>query len=75
MATYPICADLGATDDRGSHGGHLRSNDVTIRFSPISRDRMENRDTKMVPNDLACRAASEDVHNDLLGSGHDLTLT
>ena len=37
----PICADLGASDDRGLRGGHLRSNDVTIRFSPISRDRIE----------------------------------
>ena len=41
MATHPICADLVATDDRGSRGGHLRSNDITVRFLPISRDRKE----------------------------------
>ena len=41
MATHPICADLSATYDRESRGVHLRSNDVTIHFSPISRDRMK----------------------------------
>ena len=42
MATHPICDDrLGATDDRESRGGYLRLNRVLIRFSPISRDRME----------------------------------
>ena len=40
-SNHPICADPGATDDQGSPEGHLRSNDVTIRFSPISRDSME----------------------------------
>ena len=33
-----------------------------------------DRDKQMVPNDLARRAASDDVHTDLL-LGHDLTLT
>ena len=36
---------LGAADGRGSRDGevtgHLISNDATIRFSPISRDRVE----------------------------------
>ena len=37
----PICADPVATVDRGSRGGHLRSNELTIHISPISRDRMD----------------------------------
>ena len=41
MTTHPICDDRGATDDRGSREGHLRSHEVTIRFSPITRNRME----------------------------------
>ena len=39
MATHPICDDLGATDDWRSRGDHLRSNEVNIRFSPITRER------------------------------------
>ena len=30
--TRPICDDPGESDDWGSRGGHLRSNEVTIRF-------------------------------------------
>ena len=40
MATHPIC-DLAATDDQGSQKGHLKSNEVTIHFSPISHDRIK----------------------------------
>ena len=73
----------------------MRSNEVTIRFSPISRDMMEIQTRKwcqchangvmqMVPCKWchangamqlvpACRAASEDVHIDLLASWSDLS--
>ena len=40
MTTRPNCADLGATD-QGSQESHMRSHEVTIHFSPITRDRME----------------------------------
>ena len=46
MATHPICDDPGATDDWGSRGGHLRSNELKIRFSLITRDRMEIETSK-----------------------------
>ena len=36
-----LCDDPGTTDDRGSREGYLRSREVTIRFSPITRDGME----------------------------------
>ena len=36
----PTCDDPGATNDWGSQGGHLRSNEVEIRFLPITRDRI-----------------------------------
>ena len=67
MATHPICDDPSATDDRGSRGVYLRSNEVAIRLSPKKPDRME-RDARMGPNDLARQAASEDVHIELIGS-------
>ena len=41
MATHHICDGPGATDDWGSWGGHLRSNEVKIRFSPVTPDRMK----------------------------------
>ena len=47
MANHSICADPGATDDRWSWGGHLRTNEIKIMrsqsvfFSRISRDRVE----------------------------------
>ena len=76
MATHPIYDDQGATDDRGSRGGHLRSNEVTSRFSSISRDRMDIQTRKWCKKNLARRAALEDiVHVDLLGSSSDLGLT
>ena len=74
MATHPICADLGATDDRG----HGRSPEVKWRHNPIfaNMSRQDGyRDAKMVPNNLARRAASDDVHIDLLGPWSDLGLT
>ena len=52
MAIQPICDDPGATDYRGSRGGHLRSNEVTIRFVNKSRQDGDG-DAQMVPNDLA----------------------
>ena len=69
MATRPACADPDATNDRGSRGGRLRSNEVTISFSPISRDMMEIEMRKWRQTTvLARRAASEDAHIDLIGS-------
>ena len=69
MATHPICADLGATDDRGSRGGHLRPNGVTIRFFFANKSRQDgDRDAQMGPKNLTRRTASEDVHIDVLGS-------
>ena len=41
MTANPICDDPCATDDRDSREGHLRSHEVTISFSPITRDRMD----------------------------------
>ena len=41
MTTHPICDDAGATDDRGLREGHLRSHEVAIRFSQITRHMME----------------------------------
>ena len=43
MNTHLICDDLGlgATDDRGSRKGHLRSNEVTICSSSISHGKMK----------------------------------
>ena len=73
MATHPICADLGATDDRGSRGGHLRSNDVTIRFSPISRDRMEIETRKWCQTTWLVEPLQRMCILTYLG--HDLTLT
>ena len=76
MVPHHICADLGATDDRGSQGDHLRLNDVTIRFFFSNKSRQDgDRDAQMVPSYLARRAASEVVHIDLLGSWSDLDLT
>ena len=48
MATHPTSAreDPGAIDDRGPRGGHLRSNEVTIRFWPISRARIRKQTRK-----------------------------
>ena len=46
MDTHPIRDDPGATDDWGSRGGHLRSNDIKIRVSPITRDMMEKETRK-----------------------------
>ena len=43
---HPICDGQGVTDDRGSRGGHLRQNEITIPFSQISRDRMEIETSK-----------------------------
>ena len=62
----------GANDDRGSREGHLRSREDTIRFSPITRDRMEIEMRKWCQTR---QAASEDMHIDLLGSWPDLGLT
>ena len=72
MATHPICDDPGPTDDRGSREGHLRSNEVTIRFSPRSRDMMEIETRKWFPNNLGRQTASEDMHIDLLDPWADL---
>ena len=69
----PICADRGATDDRGSRGGHLRSNDVTIRFSPISRDRMEIETRKWCQTTWLVEPLQRMCILTYLG--HDLTLT
>ena len=41
MTTHPICDDPGATDERGPGEGHMRSREVTIRFSLIAPDRMK----------------------------------
>ena len=67
MATYPICDDPGAIDDRGSREGHLRSYKVTICFCQEFATGWD-RDAQMVPNDLARQAASKDMHSDLLRS-------
>ena len=37
--THPICDYPGAADDRGSRECHLRPHEVTISFSPITRDK------------------------------------
>ena len=71
MATYPICADPGATDDWGQ-------GEVTRGQNPVfaNNSRQEgDREAQMVPNDLARQAASEDMHIDLLRSRPDLDLT
>ena len=73
MANHPICADPGATDDRGSRGGHLRSNEVTIRFSPISRDGMEIEMRKWCQTTLLVEPLQRMCILTFLG--HDLTLT
>ena len=73
MATHPICADLGATDDRGSQGGHLWSNDVTIRFSSISRDRTEIETRKLCQTTWLVEPLQSMCILTYLG--HDLTLT
>ena len=52
---------IGAHGGGGGHLGSNRSNEITIRFSPISHNRMEIK-TRMVPNGLARRAASDDMH-------------
>ena len=67
MATHPICEDLGATDDRGSRGGHLRSKKRHNPFFANESRQEVDRDAQMAL-DLSRRAASEDVHIDLLGS-------
>ena len=41
MVTHTICDDPGATDDWESREGHLKSSEATIRFSPITRAKME----------------------------------
>ena len=65
MATHPTCDDPGATDDRGSRGGHLSSNEV--RFFADRLRQNGDRNTQIVPNDLARQAALKDVHTYLLG--------
>ena len=71
MANHPICTDPDATDDRGSRGGYPRSNEFKRGHNPfvanLSRQDGDG-DAQMVPNDLACEAASDDVDIDLLGS-------
>ena len=69
----PICADHAATDDRGSRGGHLRSNDAIIRFSLISRDRMEIETHKWCQTSWLVQPLS--MMCILTYLGHDLTLT
>ena len=68
-ATKPICDDPGATDDRESLEGHLKSREVTIHFSPITRDRIEiETRNRVVPNDSARQFSSKDIHIHLVGS-------
>ena len=66
MGILSICDDPGATDDRGSRVGHLRSNEIKCclnLFSSISRDTMDTyRDAQMVSNDFARQAASSDAY-------------
>ena len=72
IASHPICADLGATGDGGSPEVKWRHNPFFTNKSRQDGD----RDAQMLPNDLARRAASEDVqlHIDPLGSWSDLGL-
>ena len=56
MTTHPIYDDFGATDDRGSWKGHLRSHEVTISRQD------GDRDAQMVPKDFARQAVSESMH-------------
>ena len=60
----------GATDDRGSRRGHLRPNEFKWSHNPFFANKPRpdgDRDTQMVSNDLVRRAASDDMHIDLLG--------
>ena len=72
MTTHPICDDPGATDDRGSRGGHLMSNEVTNGFSPITRDMMEIEARKWCQTALPVKSLQ--MHIDLLESWPDLDL-
>ena len=66
MTTRPNCADLGATD-QGSQESHMRSHEVTIQFSPITRDRMKIESREWCRK-TARQAASQDMHIGLLGA-------
>ena len=71
--TTQLFDDSGATDDWGSRGGHLRSNEVKILFSPITRDRMEIKVRKWYQATWPVKPIREICI--LTYFGHDLTLT
>ena len=73
MTNQPICDDPGATDDRGSREGQLGSHEVKIRFSPITRDRMEIEISKWWQTTWQVKPLRKTCI--LTYFGHDLTLT
>ena len=70
MTTHPTCDESGANADRGSREGRLSED--TIRFSSITRDRMEIETRKWCQTR---QAALEDMHIDPLWSWPDVDLT
>ena len=72
MATHPICDDPRAVDDRGSREDHLRSHEATIRFSPITRDRVEKETRKWCKTTWLVKPPREICILTYLG--HDLDL-
>ena len=73
MTTHLICNDPGATDDRRSWEGQLRSHDVAIRFSPIIRDRTGKETRKWCQTTWLVKLLRKICILTYLG--HDLTLT
>ena len=73
MATHPFCDDPRATDDWGPRGGHLRWNEVKIRLSQLTCDRMEIEARKWCKTTWLVKPLRKICI--LTSFRHDLTLT
>ena len=73
MGTHSFRGYPGATDEWGSRGGHPRSNEVAIRFSPITRNRMEIEARKWCQRTWLVKPLRKICI--LTYFGHDLALT
>ena len=68
-----FCDDPGATDEWRSQGGQLRSNKVKIRFSPITREKLEIETGKWCQTTRLVKTLRKICI--LTYFGHNLTLT